>query len=180
MIVFLTISGTFDSVKRATEVNEEISRIRPARFIHPDGIVRNYNLKESTGNRILKAVDKGKYADSDVYVTHSDIEADKQSAIIITSKRILFVVYNQMLGNWTIDFEFAYNDITGPPPTGKERNENGKDVWYIIIKPKAEERPKMFGLFGSSERGKKVYMPSREVAQNMARVIEEHRIGSQQ
>ncbi len=169
------VSGTFDSVKRAAEVTEATLRIRPARFIHPDGIVRNYNLAEATGNRILKEVEKGRYADSDVYVTHADIEADTKSIFMVTSRRVLFIVYSQVLGTWSMDWEFEFAAITGPPPTGNERKANGGERWYIIIKPKEEKR-KVLGLFGGGETGKKLFVQSRESARKLARVIEDLRI----
>ena len=52
-------SGTFDSVKRVTENQEEIRRVRPPRFLYTDGIVRNYNFKEATGWKYLRELDKG-------------------------------------------------------------------------------------------------------------------------
>ncbi len=181
------VSGTFDSVKRAAEVTETTLRVRPARFLHPDGVVRNYNLAEATGNRILKELEKGRYADTDVYVTHSDIDADRSSVFLVTSRRVLFVVYSQVLGTWSVDWEFEYSAITGPPPTGKETKGGGggggsghsgdpgsggaQESWYLIIKPK-EERRKVMGLFGGSESGKKVFVQSRESARRLARVIE--------
>ena len=33
-------SGTFDSVKRVTEVTQEVRRVRPPRFLTADGVVR--------------------------------------------------------------------------------------------------------------------------------------------
>ena len=42
-------SGTFDSVKRVTETQEEIWRNRPPRFLHTDGVTRFYNRKEAEG-----------------------------------------------------------------------------------------------------------------------------------
>ena len=164
------VSGTFDSVKRATEVTETTLRVRPARFLHPDGVVRNYNLAEATGNRILKELEKGRYADSDVYVTHSDIEADRNSVFLVTSRRVMFVVYSQVLGSWSVDWEFEFSEITGPPPTGKEVK-GVQEQWYLIIKPK-EERRRVMGLFGGGESGKKVFVRSRDSAQRLARVIE--------
>lgn len=47
-------SGTFESVKRATEVGEELGRLRSPRFLHSDGIVRPYNKQEAEGNKLLK------------------------------------------------------------------------------------------------------------------------------
>lgn len=163
-------SGTFDSVKRVTEVTGEVSRVRPARFLHPDGVVRNYNLNEANGNKIMNDLEKGRYAESDNYVIHEIIQTtDKPSVFLVTSKRVLYVVFNQVLGSWSIDWEYLYNDITGPPPVGAESNNT---VWYIVIKPKEERRRGVFGLFGGGESGRKVYVHSRNGAQNLARIIE--------
>merc|ERR550539_1240306 len=40
-------SGTFDSVKRVTETQEEVRRTRNPRFLKTDGIVECYNQKEA-------------------------------------------------------------------------------------------------------------------------------------
>ena len=46
--------GTFDSVKRATELQDETRRLRPPRYIHEDKILRAYCLDEAKGNQLLK------------------------------------------------------------------------------------------------------------------------------
>jgi hypothetical protein len=76
-----------------------------------------------------------------------------------------------VLGTWSIAWEFTYAEITGPPSCGKDDN---SDMWYIIIKPREEKR-KVFGLFGGGESGKKVYLPCRERARLLARIVEELR-----
>ena len=61
-------------VQRATEVNDEVSeRARPARHIHPDGVVRYYDRKEAAGARIVRQVDKGRLAGREVYIMHENI-----------------------------------------------------------------------------------------------------------
>ena len=47
-------SGSLDAMKKATDVNEELSRMRPPRFLHPDGIVRPYIRYQAEGDTILK------------------------------------------------------------------------------------------------------------------------------
>ena len=72
-------SGTFDTVKRATEVNDEVSeRARPARHIHPDGVVRYYDRKEAAGARIVRQVDKGRLAGREVYIMHENIIDERE------------------------------------------------------------------------------------------------------
>lgn len=48
--------GTFDSVKRATEVQDETTRLRPPRVFHEDKLLRSYCLDEAKGNQLLKYV----------------------------------------------------------------------------------------------------------------------------
>ena len=80
-------------------------RFRPPRFFHPDGVVRYYNWKEAQGFQYLREVEKGKYSQSDIYIGHENIlAADRKSVLLLSNKRVLFIVYNQMLGNWAIDF----------------------------------------------------------------------------
>lgn len=46
--------GTFDSVKRATEVQAESKRLRPPRFLHADKVLRPYCRAGAKGNQILR------------------------------------------------------------------------------------------------------------------------------
>jgi len=41
-------------VYRAADVNEELSRLRPPRFLNPDGIVRAYVYYQAYGDSLLK------------------------------------------------------------------------------------------------------------------------------
>ena len=161
-------SGTFDSVKRVTEASEDVNRVRPPRFLHPDGVVRYYNLREAAGSKYLRDLDKGRYAETDLYIAHEIIPADRQSVLLVSNKRILFISYNQVLGSWTVDWEYSYAEITGPPPCGQEMG----DRWYIVIKPKEEKKGGLFGVFGGQNSGKKVFVTSREAARSLARTIE--------
>lgn len=46
-------SGSLSAVKRATELSEEVSRLRPPRYLNLDGVVRPYSHNDSEGYRIL-------------------------------------------------------------------------------------------------------------------------------
>ncbi|KZC12682.1 Vacuolar protein sorting-associated protein 13C, partial [Dufourea novaeangliae] len=46
-------SGSFGAVKRATELSEEVKRVRPPRFFQPDNLVRSYIREEAEGYKIL-------------------------------------------------------------------------------------------------------------------------------
>lgn len=47
-------SGSFDAVKRATEMSEDVNRLRPPRLIYADGVLRPFCLREAEGNKLLK------------------------------------------------------------------------------------------------------------------------------
>ena len=155
------------------ENNTFFNRFRPPRFFHPDGVVRYYNLKEAQGSQYLREVEKGKYSQTDVYIGHENIlAADRKSVLLLSNKRVLFIAYNQMLGNWGIDWEYTLPEITGPPAV--ENDMTDTDVWYLYIKPK-EERKKTLGVFGGNTQ-KKITMPNRHAAKELANKIEEARI----
>ena len=74
----LILDEKFQQV-RATEVNDEVSeRARPARHIHPDGVVRYYDRKEAAGARIVRQVDKGRLAGREVYIMHENIIENRE------------------------------------------------------------------------------------------------------
>ena len=108
-------SGTFDSVKRVTETSQEIGKKRPARFLKSDGITRPYNLFEAEGWKFLRDLEKGKYSESDTYVTHEEIPSERKEVFLVTNRRILVMNYQNVLGSWSIDWQYEYKDITGPP-----------------------------------------------------------------
>lgn len=47
-------SGSFGAVKRATEMSEDVTRLRARRLLHLDGVVRPFSTREAEGNRLLK------------------------------------------------------------------------------------------------------------------------------
>lgn len=47
-------SGSFDAVKRAAEMSEEVNRLRPPRFLRSDGILRPFCARDAEGNKLLK------------------------------------------------------------------------------------------------------------------------------
>ncbi len=64
---------------------ESIKPIRPARVIYEDGAVKTYRLHEAQGVRVLKFVQKGKYA-KDKFVAKLDIYKDFKYQLICTNK----------------------------------------------------------------------------------------------
>lgn len=46
--------GTFDSVKRCTEIQGESKRMRPPRYFYDDKVVRPYNRDDAKGAQLLR------------------------------------------------------------------------------------------------------------------------------
>jgi len=168
-------SGTFDSVKRVTEVTQEVRRVRPPRFLTADGVVRHYDKKAAEGAQYLRELEKGKYEkEGDVYVEHEAV-VNKQDAtqrakevFLVSSKRVVYITYHQVLGNWAVEWEFLYKELSKSEPPTVEKDATD-DSWHLIVRP-MEVRRKVLGLFGGMS-GKRIDMPSKHAAQNMARII---------
>ncbi|CAB4054791.1 VPS13A_C [Lepeophtheirus salmonis] len=169
-------SGAFDSVKRATEVSQETGRIRPARFLHPDGVVRYYDLKSAQWTKVLNDLNKGHYAKTDYYVIYEDNPYEKEQGYLVTNKRVFCIAYKAVMGSWTIYWEFLHRDLLGPPSGGLEEGNR----WYLLLKPKEEAagRSGILSIFSSADKGKKMYIRSRDSARYIARVIEDLRVTS--
>lgn len=101
-------SGTFDSVRRATELLDEIGRLRPPRYLSNDNVVRPYSKRAAEGNKLLKEVDKAKYASSDTFV-HYETFADPRKVLLVSDQRILYCSKQEMLGAWTVRRIFLFH-----------------------------------------------------------------------
>lgn len=98
-------SGTFDSVKRATELSDEAMKLRPPRFMHADGVVRPFSKMEAEGNKVFKEVDKGKYVSSDQF-SYFEIIIEGKDVLILTNHRIIYAVKNDLFGGWQVRYLF--------------------------------------------------------------------------
>ena len=84
----------------------------------------------------VSGLDKGRCADTDVYKMHDSLDGAKGSVFMVTNVRVLHASYNQVLGNWTTDWEYELRAIEGPPsvePDGR--------TYFLVIKPREERRP---------------------------------------
>lgn len=94
-------SGSLDAVKRAVELGNEVSRLRPPRHFHSDGLIRHYNKQEAEGNKLLMELEKGKYATTDTYAYHKWIIMGKD-ILLLTDKRLAYVIRNDIFGYWQV------------------------------------------------------------------------------
>ncbi|XP_055538544.1 intermembrane lipid transfer protein Vps13 isoform X2 [Wyeomyia smithii] len=102
-------SGSFDAVKRATELSDEAMRLRAPRFLHKDGIVRPYNRREAEGNKLLKDIDKGKFAVTDTFVYYETV--DNKDVVVLTDCRIIYAVKSDLFGGWQCEWSHRWVEV---------------------------------------------------------------------
>lgn len=152
-------SGSLDAVKRATEVGDEVLRLRPPRYFRPDGLLRPYIREEAEGNKLLQEVDKNKYASTDTYVAHMAIGKD---VVLLTDKRIMYIVHNDIFGGWQTEWGYTWDIVADPRFLEKG-----------VFISTGESRKKVLGLFGSGESGKLLLVKEPERRQWLLTKIEE-------
>lgn len=148
-------SGSFNAVKRVTEMGEEVMRLRHPRYFKADGLVRPYSKLEAEGNKILKELDKGKYYATDVYVYHSPIGTAKcKDILLLTDKRIAVLSHNEIFGGNQVEFAYTWGELIEPPtavPKG--------------IQIRTGEGKKKMGLFKSNEHTKIILIDNQDLKQ---------------
>ncbi|CAF3586652.1 unnamed protein product [Adineta steineri] len=111
-------STSLDVVKRTVQPEEIVRRVRYPRHVGTDGLVRPYVSHEATGFYILNKVADGKYSKlGDTYVAHIICQGSSSSPswLIATSQRLLFVYQVSYFGDYELDDEIEYKDISGKP-----------------------------------------------------------------
>lgn len=127
--------------------------------MHSDHYLRPYNRLEAEGNRLLKELEKGKYATTDVYSYHHII-IEKKEILLLTDKRIAYIVHNDIFGGWQIDWSYVWQELQIPP----------KIVPKGICIVTSEKKKK--GLFGSSDGGKVILISDPDVREEIFEEIE--------
>ncbi|XP_050092629.1 intermembrane lipid transfer protein Vps13 isoform X2 [Anopheles aquasalis] len=132
-------SGSFDAVKRATELSDETIRLRPPRFLHKDGIVRPYNRREAEGYKFLREIDKGKFWDTDSYAYY-EVMIDNKDVVVLTDNRIIYASKSDMFGGWQSVWSHKWIEVLGISmfSEGIElllRNRDNKSVLKKMLSP---------------------------------------------
>jgi len=107
-------SSSFEGIRRVAEMSDEVHRLRPARFIQTDSILRPYIFREADGNQILQDVDKGRYA-TDVYIGHIYVSGDLRNVLLGTDKRIIFLSKGELFGHWDSQWCYTWDLLKEPP-----------------------------------------------------------------
>uniref|UniRef100_A0A3B3WSN0 Vacuolar protein sorting 13 homolog C n=1 Tax=Poecilia mexicana TaxID=48701 RepID=A0A3B3WSN0_9TELE len=105
-------SSTLQGIQRAAEATEEVTKLRPARLIREDGIIRPYDLTESQGFDLYQRI---KHLDGEVFRSCSPTPGHRKSNIIITNRRVFCVKEIDLLGHLTTDWECWFENFHRPP-----------------------------------------------------------------
>ncbi|XP_031336343.1 vacuolar protein sorting-associated protein 13 isoform X2 [Photinus pyralis] len=155
-------SGSLDAVKRATELGEETNRLRHPRFIQADGLVQPYKLSDAVGHKLLMDLEKGKYAHTDIYCAHYIIVLKKE-VLLITDKRIAYIVHNDIFGGWQVEWSYTLKEIK-PPPMIVSKG--------VSISTNEQKKKKIFS-FGSKDSGKIIIISDPELREEVCNKIDE-------
>ncbi|KAI0483961.1 vacuolar protein sorting-associated protein 13 [Xylariaceae sp. FL0804] len=100
--VFDFASNVSEGIRNTTTVfdGSELDRVRIARFVPADGIVRPYNQREALGQFWLKQVDNGKYF-NEQYIAHLELPREDM-VVMVTYSRILLIRSRRLTTEWDV------------------------------------------------------------------------------
>ncbi|NXK23552.1 VP13C protein, partial [Arenaria interpres] len=78
-------SSTFQGIQRAAESTEEVSNLRPPRFIHEDGIIRPYDRVEAEGYDLFEKLHIRKL-ENESYQYHCALPRGRRANLIVTNR----------------------------------------------------------------------------------------------
>uniref|UniRef100_A0A452VIQ5 Vacuolar protein sorting 13 homolog C n=1 Tax=Ursus maritimus TaxID=29073 RepID=A0A452VIQ5_URSMA len=138
-------SSTFQGIQRAAESTEEVSRLRPPRFIHEDGIIRPYERQESEGYDLFE--NHIKKLEGETYRYHCAISGSKKTILMVTNRRVLCISEVEILGHMSIDWQCPFEDFVFPPsvhgnllkiPVKVRKHESHPQLLLLCLSPPRE------------------------------------------
>ncbi|XP_010138739.1 PREDICTED: vacuolar protein sorting-associated protein 13C, partial [Buceros rhinoceros silvestris] len=107
-------SSTFQGIQRVAESTEEVSNLRPPRFIHEDGIIRPYDRVEAEGYDLFEKLHTRKL-EEECYQYHCAIPRGRRANLIVTNRRVIYVKEVEILGHLTTEWDYLFEDFTRSP-----------------------------------------------------------------
>ncbi|XP_062405510.1 intermembrane lipid transfer protein VPS13C isoform X2 [Sardina pilchardus] len=139
-------STTFQGIQRVAESAEEVNKIRPARLIQEDGVIRPYNLQESQGYDFYQRSEI-KQEDGEVFREHFDFPGHKKTKIIITNRRVMCVKEIEFVGHFSKDWECLYKLFyKSPSVEGSDLKLYCKEQNKLRIAKKDGEEVRVVGM----------------------------------
>ncbi|CAH2273272.1 Hypothetical predicted protein [Pelobates cultripes] len=162
-------SSTFQGIQRVAESTEDVSPLRPPRFIHEDGIIRPYNQNEAQGFNLFENSNIQK-VDGEIYRYSCFLNQNKKVNLVVTNKRIMCVKEVEILGHRTIDWDYAFEEFVYPPTVDENvLNLTVKD--HSIFQKKSQT---------SQEILKRIPLQNQTMAKKVLSVIDEARVSWRQ
>ncbi|KAL1140362.1 hypothetical protein AAG570_000294 [Ranatra chinensis] len=147
-------AGSFNAVKRATDMSEEVTRMRVPRHFKADGLVRPYSKLEAEGNKLLLDLEKGRFTLTDTYVFHMPMGSAKQKdMLLLTDQRIAYLSHNEIFGGYQMDWSYTWQDMAEPPRV----IENG------VVLVTSDKKKGVRGFFLQSDTGKVLLIQDAEM-----------------
>ncbi|CAH8474553.1 unnamed protein product [Schistosoma turkestanicum] len=109
-------SSSFEGIRRLADTTQEVSRVRPPRFIRSDGIIRPYDKREAEGYLILKQVDKDGILGQYLFHLHS---IRGNNTLVLTTHNLLIIESMNLLGTFSIDWKTSLENIAEVPIINK-------------------------------------------------------------
>ncbi|XP_075067122.1 intermembrane lipid transfer protein VPS13A isoform X2 [Mixophyes fleayi] len=152
-------SSTFQGIKSATVNSDEVASLRPPRFIHEDGVIRPYKLKEGAGSQMLQKIENGRFAKCK-YFAHAMV--NNTDLLMVMKSGILFVTKGTF-GQLTCEWQYSFDEFTKEPVVVSGRR----------LRIEAKERVK--SVFHAKEFGKIINFKTPEDAKWIMSKLEEVR-----
>ncbi|KAH8819973.1 hypothetical protein F5884DRAFT_32326 [Xylogone sp. PMI_703] len=114
--IFDLASNVSEGIRNTTTVfdSDALDRVRLARFIGSDGIVRPYNQREALGQFWLKQLDNGKYF-NEQYLAHLELPRE-DVVVMLTYSRIMLIKSKKLASEWDVplkDIQTISKERTG-------------------------------------------------------------------
>ncbi|CAL1615509.1 unnamed protein product [Knipowitschia caucasica] len=152
-------NSTFQGIRRAAETSQDITSLRPPRFIHEDGVIRPYKEREGLGSQMLQKIENGRFAKYR-YFAHAKVN---DSDFLMITKRGIFFVTKGTFGQLTCEWQYLFEEFTKEPMIVEDRR----------LRIEAKERVK--SVFHAKEFGKIINFKTPEVAKWVLSKLEDAR-----
>ncbi|KAM5127220.1 intermembrane lipid transfer protein VPS13C-like [Mantella aurantiaca] len=160
-------SSTFQGIQRVAESTEDVSPLRPPRFIHEDGIIRPYNQSEAQG---LHLFENSNIKKLDGEIFRFCCPLDKKVNLMVTNRRIMSVKEVEILGNRVVDWDYSFEEFMEPPVVeDKVLTLSVKDKSLIVFQKKENQ-----------EVQRRITLQNNDAAQEVLAVLDEARISRRQ
>uniref|UniRef100_A0A672UQW1 Vacuolar protein sorting 13 homolog C n=1 Tax=Strigops habroptila TaxID=2489341 RepID=A0A672UQW1_STRHB len=107
-------SSTFQGIQRVAESTEEVSNLRPPRFIREDGIIRPYDRVEAEGYDLFEKLHIRKL-EKESYRYHCALPRGRRASLVVTNRRLIHVKEVEILGHLTTEWDYLFEDFTRSP-----------------------------------------------------------------